>query len=127
MLRLAAVVLCETLLYTVLNRHNPALGALLRVAALALLAFTVLDDVREIFAFFSSLLTAADAPAYLGVLGKILVTALAFQLAADTAKESGQLALATQVEFVGGVLILTLALPLLKGVLQLLSGLMEGT
>ena len=125
--KLCAVVVCEAVLYSLLRATRPELAFILQIGAAVLLFFLIAQDLREIRTFFLNLIAGNQTTAsYGGTLIKILLSALTAQFAADTARDCGQTALAKQVEFAGGVLIVILALPIFKAILQLLSAWLGG-
>lgn len=125
--KLLGIAAAEIVIYALLRRIRPEFAVLSEIAAAALVFFTVAGELGSVKAFFEETVNASGAGSgYAGILLKILGTALITQFAADAARDSGQSALAEKIEFAGKLLMLSLALPVLKAVLQLITSLSNG-
>ncbi len=125
-LKIAGIAVCGVLAYLLLKNRRPEFAALCELAAVALVFFLVADELIEIKDYFSQLSAVAGIESdYLSVLIKSLGTALVTQLASDTARDAGESALASKIEFAGRVVILYCSLPLLKSVAEMIGGLTE--
>lgn len=120
--KLAGIALAEIIIYSLLKTYKPEYAVLSEIACGVLIFLAVGSEIREIKAFFeSAALSSGIETGFSDVLLKALGTALIAQLAADSARDNGQSALAEKIELAGKVLILALSLPILKAVLQMIT------
>ena len=120
--KLGAVAAVSIAAYALLKRCQPEYAVLSEVAAGALLFLLISGELEEIMSFFTEALAAAGIELSVsGILTKALGVALITQFAADAARDNAQQALAQKIEFAGKVLILALALPVLRAVLQMIT------
>ena len=106
--KIAAVGLIGVTAFVVIKHVKPELAPLTELASLKSSLVSALETVR------------VDS-AYVEILIKVLGAAVVTQFAADTARDNGMTALAGKIEFSGRVLMIALALPVFRAVLQLLS------
>ncbi len=124
--KIACAVLAEVIVYALLRRVKPEYAAASGMVCAAVIVLAAAGEIGELRGFFNEALGSAGLDtAYVGVLLKVLGTALVAQAAAGAARDSGQSALAESIEFAGKVLMLTLALPILKAVVQLIAAFSE--
>ena len=108
--------------YGLLKTYKPEYAALSQAATAAALLFLISGELKNVTAFFAeSLGNSGMDLSFSGVLFRVLGVALITQFSADTARDNGQQGLAQAVEFTGKVLIVALALPVLKAVLQMIA------
>ena len=122
MLKVTGIVVCEILVYTLLKQYKPEYALLSEAACGVLLLFAVSDELETVLALFDGLLLEAGiAREYLSVLLKALGTALAVQFTADACRDAGNSAAASKVEFAGKVIIAASSVPLIEGVVGLIT------
>ena len=122
MLKVTGIVVCEILVYTLLKQYKPEYAVLSEAACGAVLLFAVSDELETVLALFDGLLLEAGiAKEYLAILLKALGTALAVQFTADACRDAGNSAAASKVEFAGKVIMTASAVPLIKGVVGLIT------
>lgn len=122
MLKISGTAVCGVLTYVLLKTYKPEYAPLCELVTVVLIFLLTADELIEVKAFFSGMfVNAGIASEYITVLLKALGSALITQFAADTAKDAGENALASKIEFAGRVVILYCSLPLLKGVAQLIT------
>ena len=120
--RIAALAVCETVLYLLLMRYNPEMCPLGEISAVIALFFIIMPEIRHLKTLISELTgTAGIQGDYLEILLKVLGLALITEICADMCRDSGQSALGTKIEFFGTVSVLTASVPLFKAVLQLIA------
>ena len=121
-LKIFGIAVVELAIYALLRRTHPEFAALSEIAAAILVILTAADALDGIKRFFEEAVSASGTEtAYAEILLKVLGTALVTQFAADAARDNGQSALADKIEFAGKLLMLSLALPVLKSVLQMIT------
>lgn len=124
--KIAAAVLCSLVITALLRQYKPELVPAAEAASGALVFSLLLGELVTVKSAFSSMLAEAGVQTeYLAVLVRVLGCTVVTQFAADTARDNGEAALAGQVEFAGRALCVSMALPLFKALLQLISTLAE--
>ena len=128
MLKVTGIVVCEILAYTLLKQYRPEYAVLSEAVCGVVLLFTVSDELEKVIALFGDLfLETGIAREYLSVLIKALGTALAVQFTADLSRDAGNTAAAAKIEFAGKVIIAASAIPLIEGVVGLITDFAEKT
>ncbi len=106
----------------VLRPLRPELAVLLGLAASALIFAALLPRVRAILDTLQTLARQGGVDgAYLGLVLRIIGVAYIAEFGAQLARDAGEGALAAKVELGGKILILSLGLPILLGILQLIT------
>ncbi len=120
--RLTALALTAALLTLVVKKQSPELALALTLCACALAAVFLLDGLTPILQLARRLSEKAELdPSLAGALWKCLGLGLLTELSAAICADAGQSALAKLVELGGGILCLTVCLPLLQAVLALIE------
>ena len=120
--KLLGLTAAEIVLYSLLKQYKPEYAVLSEAACAVAALWMIAGELADVRQFFSQALESAGIKTeYASVLLKTLGTALISQFAANAARDNGQSALAEKIEFAGRVLMLSLALPVLKAVLQLVA------
>lgn len=122
----SAAVLCFTVCaVSSLLRDNGELRLALTVVTVAILFAAAAENLLSIKQLISDLLdkTGLDE-LYLRVIFKGLGICYISQLSADCCRDSGQSALASQIEIAGKLSMITVALPLFKAVIELIEDLL---
>ena len=122
----SAAVLCFTVCaVSSLLRNNGELRLALTVVTVAILFAAAAENLLSIKQLISDLLdkTGLDE-LYLRVIFKGLGICYISQLSADCCRDSGQSALASQIEIAGKLSMITVALPLFKAVIELIEDLL---
>lgn len=116
MLKMAGVVFCEILIYTLLRQYKPEFAPLSEIAAVVVIFFMLTDEIKEAFGVFDAFFSECGISSeYISVLIKVAGTAFITQLTADMCRDSGECALASKVEFAGKIIITAASLPIIKG------------
>lgn len=119
--KIAALAVCETVLYLLLKRYKPELCPLCEISAVIALFFLLMPEIKQLKGLISELVgTAGVSAEYLAVILKVIGLALITEISADMCRDSGQSALGTKIEFFGTVSVLVTAVPLFKALLQLI-------
>ncbi len=120
--RIAALAVCETVLYLLLKRYKPEMCPLCEISAVIALFFLIMPEIKQLKTLISELAGSAGVQGdYLGILLKVLGLAVITEICADMCRDSGQSALGTKIEFFGTVSVLTASIPLFKAALQLIA------
>ena len=96
-----------------LKKYNGELAALMIISAIMLICFTALPALSQIFDSVNDLTATANINNnYISVLIKSLGICYITQISVDICKENGSGSIASQIEIVGKLIILLLAVPL---------------
>lgn len=124
MIRIAGISLAALILGMFLRRHNKTVSLLLIMFACAAVFFESISSLSEIVASLNELaLGMGEISSYLKIMFKVLGIALITQIISDICRDSGESALAGQTEVAAKILIVTLILPLLQAVVEVITGL----
>ena len=120
--RIAAVVVCEIIVYVLLKQFRPEFAILSEAVCGAVLLFVLSDELDEVLSLFDGLLLQTGmGREYLSILLKALGTALVVQFTADLCRDAGDGAAASRIEFAGKVIMAASSIPLLEGVIGLIT------
>ncbi len=112
--------LTAVVVLVLLRGARPELATLLVMAAAAVIFAAILPDVLDIVRLLRQLASQGGVqPAYLGAVLRIVGVAYLTEFGAQVARDAGEGAVAGKVELGGKVLVLTMALPILLGILQM--------
>ena len=121
--KIVAVAVCGILAYVMLRQYRPEFAVLSEAVCGVVLFFLLSDEMEKVLALFDGLLLEAGlGREYLSVLLKALGTALAVQFTSDLCRDAGDGAAAAQIEFADKVIIAAASIPLIEGVVGLITG-----
>ena len=127
MSKIAGIVVTELLVYSLLRQYKPELALFSGLGAAAVLIFVVGEELRDVLGFFDSLFSAGGASSlYVSVLIKVLGITLITQVLSDMCRDSGASAAATKLEFAGKIIITAVSIPVIKGFVSYIAGLVKG-
>lgn len=125
-LTLVGFALAAVVCLAVLRPARPEVAVLLSLAAAALIFTALLPRIGEIIALLRDLAQRGGVDsAYLAAVLRIIGVAYVAEFGAQVARDAGEGAIAAKVELGGKVLILALAVPILLGILQLVTRLLS--
>lgn len=124
MIRIAGISLAALIMGMFLRRHNKTVSLLLIMFACAAIFFESITSLSDIVASLNELASGmGEISSYLKNMFKVLGIALITQIISDICRDSGESALAGQTEMAAKILIVTLILPLLQAVVEVITGL----
>lgn len=127
MLKIAGVILCEIIIYSLLRQIKPEIAIITQMASVIVLLFMIGDEIRGALSVFDSFFNAAgEVSQYVPVLFRVLGITLITQFSSDMCKDAGESALATKVEFAGKVMITAAGLPVIKGFTGFVAEMLNG-
>lgn len=125
-IKIAGVVLCEILAVAFIRQYKSEYTLLVQLCGIIVIFFMIFSQLKDLIVFFEGALDSAGiALDYIASLIKVLGIAVVTQFAVDLCKDNGETALAGQVEFAGKVIIMGVSLPILRGIAQLILGIVE--
>lgn len=117
---LAGFALVAVVALVVLRTARPEIATLLALAVTAVIFAAILPDILQIIHLLRNLAAQGGVNSdYLGAVLRIVGVAYLTEFGAQVARDAGEGAVASKVELGGKVLVLTMALPILLGILQL--------
>ena len=124
--KIAALAVIAAILAVLLKKYRPEIALQVSIAAGLLILFAVIEQVTGIM---ESILGIAEsfglATSYLNIIFKVIGISYIAQFAAQTCRDAGEGAIAEKVELAAKILLLTLALPIVTELLQLVSSLIS--
>ena len=127
LLRVAALGILAALLVTVLKKQSPETALLLSVAACVLIALLLVDTLKPLLRFFEKLHKQTGlSEGLLAPMAKSVGIGLLTQISSSVCADAGQGAIARLIELCGGILALSVSLPLFENVLDLIGSIGGG-
>ena len=127
LLKIAALGILTALLVTVLKKQSPESALLLSLSACILIALVVLDALKPLLRFFQTLQKQTQLEdGMLAPVAKAVGIGLLTQMSSTVCADAGQGAIARLIELCGGILTLSVALPLFEAVLELIGNIGGG-
>ena len=118
--------LIAALLSMVIKQYKPEFGMYISLIAGIIILLAVIREITPVLDTIGELIGAVSLDA---VYGAALLKALAIcyitQLACDTCRDSGETAIAGKIEMAGKLAIVLVSLPLFKGVVETVVGLIN--
>ena len=127
LLRVAALGILAALLVTVLKKQSPETALLLSLAACVLIALLLVDTLKPLLRFFEKLHKQTGlSEGLLAPMAKSVGIGLLTQISSSVCADAGQGAIARLIELCGGILALSVSLPLFENVLDLIGSIGGG-
>lgn len=126
-LKFASIGIVCTVVYVLVRQLRPEFAPFIQSAGLIVMTVLLMDYLKKLLESASELFSAFDVLDidYLYLLIKVLGIAVVSKIGADICNDSGNSALAGNVELAGKVLILFLSFSLIKTVTELAGGLIK--
>lgn len=122
--RIVALGLVGTIFSVLLKKENPQISMLTGVATGILIFLMVSSPLRElIFLLRETAEQAGVGKGYFGIVLKVIGIAYLTQFGAQLCADAGESAIASKIELAGKVLMMTVAAPVLTGLLEMVMGL----
>ncbi|HOJ76494.1 MAG TPA: stage III sporulation protein AD [Bacillota bacterium] len=114
-------ILLVTILLIILRHDRPEIAMLLALAATAVIMVGLLKNVSEILLVFEDLAVKANVNTnYLKLIIKIVGIAYLAGFGAQICKDAGENSMAAKIELAGKIFILTMGIPIMVGILDLI-------
>jgi stage III sporulation protein AD len=116
-----ALILIVTILLLIIRKERPEMAVLLAIAAAGLVLSGLLKNIAQVVTVFESLaLKSQFNLAYLKLIVKVVGLAYLAGFAAQICKDAGEGSMAAKIELAGKIFILTLGIPIMVGLLDLI-------
>ncbi|TSB45396.1 stage III sporulation protein AD [Alkalicoccobacillus porphyridii] len=125
--QIVGIGLIATFLALVVKEQKPLFAFLITLFAGVFIFLFVIDELVKIISLLEHI--AADANVhlmYLQTILKIIGIAYIAEFGSQIAKDAGQASIASKIELAGKVLILVLAIPIIKAVIEMILSLLPG-
>ena len=111
----------------IIKNFNPEFLPLVQIASLILIFTMLYDVIKQLLSSVVSIVSETNVvyDDYIFLLLKISGIAFITQMGSDVCKDSGSAVLANGVEFAGKVVIISLCLPLLRGVVEMAAAMVR--
>jgi stage III sporulation protein AD len=125
--RIVVIGIVCAILTVVVRQYRPDIAPFIQMAGIIVMSALIIGFLKDILTSVNGLFSTADVinDGYLTLLTKVLGIAIVTKIGSDICSDSGNAALATNVELAGKVLILMLCMSLLKTIASLASGLLR--
>jgi stage III sporulation protein AD len=118
--------LIAALLSVTIKQYKPEFGVYMSLIAGVIILLAVIRELTPVLDTIGELIAAVSLDAIYGAaLLKALAICYITQLASDTCRDSGETAIAGKIEMAGKLAIVLVSLPLFKGVVDIVTGLIN--
>jgi len=122
-IKIAAAALIAATLSLIVRQHKPEYSFFILIASGVLIYTLVLDNLIALINFITSMQSKMGTVGdFLPLVLKASGSALIISIASDICKDSGENALASKIETAGKFVLLSMALPLLRDVVTIITG-----
>lgn len=116
-----AFCLVVTVLLLIVRKERPEMATPISIAASALILIGLLQNISRILSVFESLASKAQINSgYLKLVVKIVGIAYLAGFGAQICKDAGENSMAAKVELAGKIFILSLGIPIMAGLLEMI-------
>lgn len=120
MIKIFGLSLLSAALFSVIKKYSPEYSVIIEIGAVILVITFVYPEIRNVIDFFySSSSYGGINNDYIKQIVRIVGVAVITQLCADICSDSGQSALAAEVEFAGKLLLTVFTVPVAKALLEI--------
>ena len=118
--------LIVTVLLIIIRKDRPEMAVLLAIAAAGIILTALLKSISEVVTVFESLAIKTQFNLnYLKLIIKIVGVSYLAGFAAQICKDAGEGSIAAKIELAGKIFILTLGIPVMAGLLDLILNLLR--
>jgi stage III sporulation protein AD len=115
------VALVVTVLLIIVRKERPEIAVLLSVAAAGLIFTALLKNINQVLLVFNSLAMKTQLNlSYLKLIIKVVGLAYLAGFGAQICKDAGEGSMAAKIELAGKIFILSLGIPIIVGLLELI-------
>ncbi|MBM0067666.1 stage III sporulation protein AD [Alkalicoccobacillus gibsonii] len=126
-IQIVGIGLIATFLALVVREQKPIFAFLITLFAGVMIFLFVVDELVKIIHLLEGIAKDANVHImYLQTILKIIGIAYIAEFGAQIAKDAGQASMASKIELAGKILILVLAIPIIKAVIEMILSLLPG-
>lgn len=126
MIKIVGIAVAVLMLSVILRQYNRNFSVLLVIAGTIIISFLIFGEIKDIFGVVSELSdNISGSSSYIKLMIKALGICVISQILADMCRDSGESALATEVEMSAKILIITIILPLFTAMINIVTGIIK--
>ena len=126
MIKMVGVALIAVVLFSVLKKYSPEYGVISEIAFIVFVCVYAFPYVKEIIDFFYKYTRSVGfSNDYMDTIVKVVGIAVVTQFTADICRDSGQIALAQQVEYSGKIIMAVICIPIATAILEVAVKIVE--
>lgn len=124
--KILAIGIVGTFLSITLKKIQPEFSLAISIVCCAIIVFMVMEPLNSVMGTIRELCEQSGLQiAFFEIILKILGISFLTQIACNVANDSGQTSVSTKLDFAGKVIILSLAMPIVTSIFNLLMGLVK--
>lgn len=122
--KIVAFAIISVILIILLKQQKPEIALLLTITASILILFFAINKMSGIFELLNTLVSKSGInKEFLTIILKITIIAYIVEFGKNICIDAGQSSIATKLEMAGKVIIVVLSLPIISGLVNILTGL----
>lgn len=126
MIKMVGVALIAVVLFSVIKKYSPEYGVISEIAFIVFVCVYAFPYVKEIIDFFYKYTRSVGfSNDYMDTIVKVVGIAVVTQFTADICRDSGQIALAQQVEYSGKIIMAVICIPIATAILEVAVKIVE--
>lgn len=119
---IVAIGIVGAVISVLLKQYKPEYSMFVQLATGLIIMLLIVSKLSEAVNGISELFSQSSGTEYLEVMLKALGICLLTQFAADTCRDADEQALASKIEFAGKIVVLCIALPLFRYLVEMITG-----
>ena len=120
-IKIIGVGIMALIIVVIIKQYKPEFAMYISIISGVIIIFFVLDKITGIIALLTNLSKKTGMNAeYLGILLKITGIAILTEFAVSICKDAGESAIASKVDFGGKVIVISMSIPIISGLLELI-------
>jgi len=122
--KIAAIVIVAAILSLIVRQYKGEYSLVIQLSGILLVILVALSTISSLFEQITSVMTDSQIDSeFVNLIIKILGISVIIELSADICRDTGNSALASNVEFLGKIIILSMTFPMIKTLVTFISGL----
>ncbi len=111
-------------LIIILKQEKPEIALICLVASSVLMLIFIFDDLKNVINLIDKLITTSNIDSdFLKIILKVIGISYLVEFGKDICKDAGESAIANKMELAGKVIIISLSIPVITSLLDIVSGL----
>ncbi len=120
MIKIIGIAVSGTIIYVILKKYCPEYAVLAQIGAVIIVAFIAYPYLCDMLDLINNYTVGTELETeYFGIIIKSLGIAVVAQFSSDICRDNGSSALASQIEFAGKIIMISAAIPVIKGIVEL--------
>ncbi len=122
--KIAAIVIIAAILSLIVRQYKGEYSLIIQLGGILLVMLVAMSTIGSLFEQITSVMTESEIDSeFVNVIIKILGISVIIEMSADVCRDTGNSALASNVEFLGKIIILSMTFPMIKTLISFISGL----